>query len=523
MRPLFLTTSCVLILGLCAYLGSQSPPSTVQVRVRLVDVHTGKETAGLVRVLRIDKEEKPIPLPGLLDRMEGTGAGYQQLGWHVVPAAGAQLTLPRTALRLEALSGLETILVKQDLDLGERVPEEISVVLPTLFRPEERSLVAGNTHLHLRGSSLDRADDYLRNVPLADRLKVVFTSHLERNKDDRFYISNRYAVGDLKRFQATGILFNHGEEHRHNFEAFGQGYGHVMFLDIKNLVRPVSLGPGITGKGNDDRPLRPGLDDARGQKGTVLWCHNTNGYEDVPSILAGRVDALNVFDGSRTGRFEDGYYRYLNIGLRLPISTGTDWFIYDFARVYAEVKEKLTIASWLSALKAGRNQVTNGPLLDLTVNGQPVGSIVKLDEPDTVRIEGRARGRQDFGKLQLIHNGRVIQEARARGSGMYYQASLARAARIDRPGWLCLRIDSNTRNEMGRVLFAHTSPIYLDYQGQGPFDLDSAQALLRQLEEGQANISKRGVFSSNQARARVLALYDQAARNLRKRINRRGE
>ena len=31
-----------------------------------------------------------------------------------------------------------------------------------------------------------------------------------------------------------------------------------MFLDIAQLVKPVSLGPGITGAGNDDRPLRDG-------------------------------------------------------------------------------------------------------------------------------------------------------------------------------------------------------------------------------------------------------------------------
>jgi hypothetical protein len=37
------------------------------------------------------------------------------------------------------------------------------------------------------------------------------------------------------------------------------------------------------------------------------------------NALTGRLDALNVFDGSRRGSFEDNYYRYLNIGLRLPI------------------------------------------------------------------------------------------------------------------------------------------------------------------------------------------------------------
>src|SRR5262249_9752474 len=148
------------------------------------------------------------------------------------------------------------------------------------------------------------------------------------------------------------------------------------------------------------------------QGAAVLWCHNTSGYEDVPSALAGRFDALNVFDGSRGGSYEDRYYRYLDIGLRLPISTGTAWFLYDFSRVYARVEGELTIESWLKALKAGRNVATNGPLLRLSVDGKPIGDVLKLDEEKTVRVEAEGVGRHAFERLQLVHNGKVVQEAR---------------------------------------------------------------------------------------------------------------
>src|SRR5262249_9135504 len=158
-------------------------------------------------------------------------------------------------------------------------------------------------------------------------------------------------------------LFSNGEEHRHNFGGYGEGYGHVMFLNLKELVKPVSLGPGITGGGDDDAPLRTGIDAARKQGATIIWCHNRFGHEDVLNALPGRLAALTVFDGSRRGSFEETYYRYLNIGLRMPISTGTDWFVYDFARVYARVPDKLIASRWLEALKAGNCQATNGPLL----------------------------------------------------------------------------------------------------------------------------------------------------------------
>ncbi len=336
------------------------------------------------------------------------------------------------------------------------------------------------------------------------------------------YITNRYPVGDLKPFDATGVLVNNGEEHRHNFDAYGEGYGHVMFLNIRRLVRPVSLGSGITGGGYDDRPLRPGIVDAREQGGTVLWCHNTSGFEGVSNTLAGRIDALNVFDGARTGTFEDSYYRYLNIGMRLPISTGTDWFLYDFARVYAKVPGRLTVPKWLDAVKAGRCQVTNGPLLTLTVDGKEVGDVLNLDRPRAVRVEATATGRHDFQQLQLVQNGRVVQAERGQLKDGVCTARFVQEVRLDGPAWFAARIDSAAKNELDQRLFAHTSPVYVDVAGRRVFDVETARLLVRRLEEARAAIRSRGKFGGDASRDKVLAVYDEAAAELAKRIGRRG-
>src|SRR3989304_2909728 len=69
----------------------------------------------------------------------------------------------------------------------------------------------------------------------------------------------------------------------------------------------------------------------------VLWCHNDWGMEDVPNWLAGRLAAQNIFDGGTHGGYEDSFYRYLNAGLRGPVSTGAGWFLYELSRVYARV------------------------------------------------------------------------------------------------------------------------------------------------------------------------------------------
>jgi hypothetical protein len=518
MRKLLLAVCCCLPFAASVFVGAQSGGQTVNLRLRLVDADTGKGVAGIVRVLGAD--QKPIELAGLFDRLTGLKKEMPGISWYVVPADGATVALPRAKVEVQALAGLETAVSRQSLDLTGKAPDELALPLTYIFRPEASKLASGNTHLHLRGASLKQADEYLRQIPAADGLRVMFISYLERDKDDATYITNKYPAGALPQFAATGVLFNNGEEHRHNFLGFGEGYGHVMFLNIREFIKPASLGPGITGGGFDDSPLRPGIDNAKNQGGTIIWCHNTLGHEDVLNALTGRMHALNVFDGSRSGKYEENYYRYLNIGLRMPLSTGTDWFVYDFSRVYAEVRGELSVPAWLEAVKAGRCQATNGPLLTLRVDGKTLGDVIDLKEPKKVKIEASAIGRHPLQRLELVQNGRVIKTAMASGKATR-KIELQEEVRLDAPAWFALRIDGDTKNEFDKTLFAHTSPVYVNYQGRGVFDVDAARGLLQQVEEGQAAIKSKARFSNPQAATKLLALYDEAARDLQERISAR--
>ncbi|MCE9560612.1 MAG: CehA/McbA family metallohydrolase [Planctomycetes bacterium] len=525
MRKSLLSAFTLAVLSVCVYL--QADPRTAdediaKIRIKLVDAQSGKAIPGIIRVFRTG-EDKPLALPGLYDRLRGLKPTATLAGWYVVPAAGGETTVPRGKLRIEALSGLETALAVEEIDLTKKLPDELTVKLPPTFRPEQSDLVAGNTHLHLMNLTADDSDEYLRLIPVADRLKVQFVSYLERIKEDVNYITNRHPIGEMKQFNATGVLFNNGEEHRHNFGAGGEGYGHVMFLNINRLVKPVSLGSGITGVGNDDIPLRPGIEDARKQGGTIIWCHNAFGFEGVPNTLAGRVDALNVYDGSRVGTFDDSYYRYLNIGMRFPISTGTDWFIYDFSRVYAKVPGEVTIPKWLDAVKAGRCQATNSPLLTLTVDGKNIGDVMNLDQPKAVRVEITATGRHDFQKLQLVQNGRVIQSEPSKLKAGVYTARFVREVRLDEPAWFAARIDSTAKNELDRQLFAHTSPVYVDLAGKRVFSVETGELLLRRMEEAREEIRSRGKFGDNASRDKILAIYEETTKDLVQRIKQRGK
>ena len=166
MRTLLLSVFCTGLVAACALIAAGSragpQPGVVKVRVRLVDADSGKALAGIVRAFSKDST-RPHPLPGLFPRLRGLNVPEEFGGWYVVPAAGAPTEMPREALRLEALSGLETERAGVDLDLRKGPPTEVTIKLKALARPAEQGLIAGNTHLHLMKLTPEQADAYLKS------------------------------------------------------------------------------------------------------------------------------------------------------------------------------------------------------------------------------------------------------------------------------------------------------------------------------------------------------------------------
>src|SRR4029450_348859 len=126
----------------------------------------------------------------------------------------------------------------------------------------------------------------------------------------------------------------------------GGGFGRVMLLALLKRGEPVSIGPGIMREGTDGIPIQRGIKTARADGATIIWCHNTFGHEDIPNWVSGLVHAQNIFDGGQHGGYADTFYRYLAAGMKVPFSTGTDWFIYDFSRVYVPLAGAWSPKRW---------------------------------------------------------------------------------------------------------------------------------------------------------------------------------
>jgi TolB protein len=169
------------------------------------------------------------------------------------------------------------------------------------------------------------------------------------------------------------------------------------------------------------------------------------------------------------------WYQLLNCGFRLPAGAGTD-AMTNFAslrgpvgmnRVFVQSGGPLEHRRWLAALKAGRSFATNGPLLELSVNGEGLGAEVALPERGgevTARV--RLRSIVPVDHLELVRNGEVVRTIPLAGDRTSAETTLR--VPVDRSGWILLRARSERAIEPVLDLFpyATTSPVYLAVGGR---------------------------------------------------------
>lgn len=528
MTRMIASCACLLILGI-ALVAECQLNDTCALTLQLTDSETGTPVPGWVRIR--DSDGNQVAVSELFPRDLTPGVQQRIDAWSVV-VQPTRITLPRRKLIVEALFGLETERATATLDLTGKSESSLNIPLTFFYRAKQHGYRSANTHLHLMKLTRDESDRYLREIPKADGLDVLFLSYLERAEAQKDYISNRYTQADLDKLaRDSGVAFGNGEEHRHNFSAQGQGFGHVMLLDIKELILPVSIGQGIMKMGTDGLPVQRGIDQARRDGATVIWCHNDFGLEDVPNLVSGRIHALNIFDGNRVSSYKHSFYRYLNAGLRVPFSTGTDWFMYDVARVYVPADQAtITPRAWLKNLAAGQSYITNGPFLEFRVAGRNLGETVKLAAPGEVDVVARAVGRVNFERIELILNGKVIKSEPSRPEAGHFVAEFRSPLNVDGPGWLALRLPPQPvkddpeltapvpLNELGQPLFAHTSPIYLEVAGRRIFDSSAVRALITEMEESIEQINKQGQFADEEEKARVRSVYVEGIDVLKKQL-----
>jgi hypothetical protein len=190
------------------------------------------------------------------------------------------------------------------------------------------------------------------------------------------------------------------------------------------------------------------------------------------------------------------YYRYLNLGFRLPPSAGSASGVLPgpagYNRMYVPVQGPLTVEKWYAALKQGKCFVTNGPILFFDV--KKAGSQVKA----TVD----ARAREPIDRIEIVANGEVIKRFDADGA-RNLKADFAFSPR--NYTWVAARCFLKSDPV---IRLAHSSPVYLDGKRDARAD---ARYFVEWMDELIAQTrTDTARFKTEPERAQILKLYEEA-------------
>jgi hypothetical protein len=179
------------------------------------------------------------------------------------------------------------------------------------------------------------------------------------------------------------------------------------------------------------------------------------------------------------------WYRLLNLGYRIPAGAGTD-AMANFAslrgpvglnRVYAWVPEwPLNVELWYEALKKGRTFATNGPLLEFTLGGKPIGDELKFERAQpAVPFTAKLRSIVPVDHLEVVCNGQVVQALKLEGERDSADAS--GTLPLKESGWCVLRASSDNAEYpvLDNYVYATTSPIYVTIGGKPPHSPEDAK------------------------------------------------
>ena len=273
--------------------------------------------------------------------------------------------------------------------------------------------------------------------------------------------------------------------------------GHLTLLGLKEAVSPWCSGGSNEAEhaGNLETTLSHWADACRAQGGTVILPHipNPNG-EPSTLIATNRIDAVEYLTNAEYGHIE--YYRYLNCGYKLPLVGGTDKMSSDVPvglyRTYVHIpeEEEFNYHNWCKYLKAGNTFLSGGPIIRLSVNGEPIGSTINLKgNGGTIEVSASCQSIFPIYSLEIVKNGEVID----RVEDLNGQKSLTLNCSIncDRHSWVIARCGGPNYPQAishydgwSRGIIAHTSPIYIAVGGEWwMFDLETANYMIT-LAEG---------------------------------------
>jgi len=151
--------------------------------------------------------------------------------------------------------------------------------------------------------------------------------------------------------------------------------------------------------------------------------------------------------------------------------------------------------------------LSNGPLIEFTVNGKPRGATLQASEQ--LQVKARALSRLPFNRLQIVRDGVVVAKQAAVNRR---EAILEREIQVEQGGWIAARVESSAKTHALFDVFAHSSPVYYRVEGTPSRRAEAAGAFVDKIEQSVRFVRKSYKFASEADKAVALGRFEAARR-----------
>ena len=439
----------------------KSPPPA-RLKFAVLSDDTGKPTPAMVslRWTTCNLDRRPATALDIAPQFNGQGNQTnlrhtnlpgQRKGTFWIVTEPFEMNLPPGDWEVVIRHGAEHQVVSDSFTLksGERAEK--------IYRPKrwvnmpKKGWYSGDDHVHCQILSDSDAANLMAYVEAED---VRLANVVKMGDIHRTFFQQRGFGKDFRVVNGPGRnVLSPGQECPRTH----QQLGHTLAMNTRSFVRDTSKYY-LYDTVFDEVHRQGGLSGHAHVNRDLFFVHRDMSL----NIPQHKVDFAEILQFGKLGT--DLYYEFLNLGYRLTASAGSDlpWGgTIGEVRVYARLEEKpFSADNWFEAFGQGRTFVSNGPMLELEVEGAGPGDTLELKRDRPVRVRARLRANPDTGagSLELIAHGEVIEIARAADAG---QSEIVMDVSVPVKGgvWLALKGTSADGS------LAHSTPVYIARKG----------------------------------------------------------
>ena len=432
-------------------------PQPARLKINILSPDTGGPTPAMVRLVwKTDgRDYRPSNAVDFTPQFDGQGRTSSRRmaylpgrlhGYYWCVPGPLDMSVQPGEWEITIRRGLEHVPIFDSISMPEGMTLEKTYTPRRWVDMPARGWFSGDDHVHFRIMS----DDDARRLMTWVKAEDVHLTNVARMGDVSRTFFEQRGFGPQYRIIDGEFVLSPGQEGPRTHGK--QRLGHILGMNITSMVHDTSryfLYDWV-------------LDAVRKQGGLAGYAHGhrySHAELDMSINIPGnRVDFVEVMQVAVLGT--EIYYEFLNLGFKLTASAGSD---APFAgtvgeeRVYAFLgKQPFSADSWFKAFGQGRTFVTNGPMIEFTVDGAVPGDEITVEGTRKLRVKARTWGdpeRLTPTRLEIVRQGEVVQRVDS-DSG---DRELATSFELDAADgfWIAARAEGSDGSR------AHTTPVYV--------------------------------------------------------------